>query len=117
MAAAPTSPPVRVVDDGGASAAVRLPLGGELAVELGSNRTTGYAWRLVSADPARLRLKSHRYRPSTGQGGAPRLGAGGTDVFTFEPVAAGGETLRFEYRRGEGGEPARTYRLAVTIVP
>ena len=113
---APAAPAVTVADDGGAGSSVRLPLGSDLEVELASNRTTGYTWHLANAHPARLSLKSHRYRPRAVAGAPVRLGAGGTEIFVFVPIAAGDETLRFEYRRGAAGEPGRIYRLAVTIV-
>jgi predicted secreted protein len=112
--AQPTPPAITVTADGSPGGSVELPLGRELEVALGANPSTGYTWRFVAANPQLLRLKSRRFQPGTT---APRPGAGGTDLFLFEAAAAGTEQLRFEYRRGQAGEPARTYDLRVTVAP
>jgi predicted secreted protein len=120
VAASSSAPTIKVIDDGSATASVWVPLAAELEVELGANPTTGYTWRLMTGDLSKLRFKSRRYRPigSGNTAGSPlRLGAGGVDVFAFVPVLAGTEHLRFEYRRGQAGEPARSYDLAVTVSP
>ena len=111
---------VKIVDDGSAAASLRVPLAAELEVELGANPTTGYTWRLITGDLSKLKLKSRQYRlADVGSPAGPplTLGAGGVEVFVFVPVVAGTEHLRFEYRRGQGGEPARSYDLAVTVSP
>ena len=110
-------PAIKVADDGTAGGSIELPLGRELHVELGANPTTGYTWRLDSADSPRLRLKSREYRRHAAPGAPARLGNGGIDRFVFETAAPGSERLHFEYRRGASGEPARTYDLTVTILP
>ena len=46
-----------------------------------------------------------------------RVGAGGIERFVFEAAAAGTERVHFEYRRGQTGEPGRTYDLTVTVLP
>jgi inhibitor of cysteine peptidase len=118
MAPAQASPPaLKVLDDGSPGGSVQLPLGRELEVELGTNPTTGYTWRLDLANSAGLRLKSRQYEASTSPAGPPRLGAGGIERFVFEATAPGVERLHFEYRRGSAGEPARTYDLTVTVLP
>ena len=109
-----SDPAIRVTDDGSAGGSVQLPLGRELEVSLGANPSTGYTWRLDAGDTPGLRLKSRRFQPATTM---PRPGAGGTDLFVFEAAAPGTEQLHFEYRRGQAGEPARTYDLRVTITP
>jgi inhibitor of cysteine peptidase len=109
-----SQPAIRVIDDGSAGGSVQLPLGRELEVELGANPSTGYTWRFAAADPSLLRLKSRRFQPGTTM---PRPGAGGMDLFLFEAAAPGTGQLHFEYRRGQAGEPARTYDLRVTVVP
>jgi predicted secreted protein len=112
--AQPSSPAIRVIDDGSAGGSVQLPLGRELEVELGANPSTGYTWRFNAGDPAPLRFKSRRFQPAAT---APLPGSGGKDLFLFEAAAPGTEQLHFEYRRGQTGAPARTYDLRVTVVP
>jgi predicted secreted protein len=116
--AQPSHTAITVADDGSASGSVQLPLGRELEVELGANPTTGYTWRL-DADKAAplLRLKSRRYQSGATAGSAPQYGAGGKDRFVFTAAGTGTAELRFEYRRGQAGEPARTFNLTVTIGP
>jgi predicted secreted protein len=109
-------PAITVIDDGSAAASIAVRRGQELELELGANPTTGYTWRLQIADANRLRLKSRVFERSE-SGAPPRPGAGGKERFVFETIDAGAERLHFEYRRGEGGEPARTYDLTVTVLP
>jgi predicted secreted protein len=109
-----SQPTIRVIDDGSAGGSVELPLGRQLEVELGANPSTGYTWRFNAGNPSPLRFKSHRFQPAAT---APLPGSGGKDLFLFEAAAPGAEQLHFEYRRGQAGEPARTYDLRVTVVP
>ncbi len=109
-------PTITVVDDGSGGASVEVPVGQEFELDLGANPTTGYTWRFQIADPNRLRLKS-RILVRSESGTPPRPGAGGKERFVFETVGAGAGRVHFEYRRGEGGEPARAYDLTVTVLP
>jgi predicted secreted protein len=109
-------PAVTIVDDGSGGASVEVPLGREFEVDLGANPTTGYTWRCDLANSGRVRLKSRGFQPSA-SGPPLRVGAGGTERFVFEAVAAGAERVHFEYRRGQTGPPARTYDLTVTVTP
>jgi predicted secreted protein len=108
-----SQPAIRVIDDGSAGGRVQLPLGRELEVELGANPSTGYTWRFNAGDPSPLRLRSRRFQPAAT---APLPGSGGKELFVFETAAPGTEQLHFEYRRGDAGQPARTYVLQVTVV-
>ncbi|TMJ57656.1 MAG: hypothetical protein E6G81_12190 [Alphaproteobacteria bacterium] len=107
---------ITIVDDGSSGAGVEVPLGREFELDLRANPTTGYTWRCDLADPGRVRLKSRRFEPS-GSGPPLRVGVGGTERFVFEATGTGTERLHFEYRRGETGEPARTYELTVIVHP
>ena len=110
-------PPSSVtVTSGAAAANVQVTLGRELEVKLAGNPSTGYTWRHPAAIPAGLVLKAQRFEGSAA-GQPVRPGAGGTQVFVFDAVAAGIERLHFEYRRGQTGAPLRTYDLTVTVVP
>ena len=115
MAQSP-QPAITVVDDGSGGGGVEVPVGQEFELDLGANPTTGYTWRFQMGDPNRLRLKSRVFERSA-SGAPPRPGAGGKERFVFEATAPGAERLHFEYRRGQAGEPARTYDLTVTVVP
>ena len=109
-----SQPAIRVIDDGSASGSVELPLGRELEVELGANPSTGYTWRFAAGNPSPLRFKSRRFQPAAT---VPLPGSAGKDLFAFEATTSGTEQLHFEYRRGQTGEPARSYDLRVTVVP
>ena len=106
----------RHLDDGSGGASVEVPPGREFELDLGSNPTTGYTWRCELARSGRVRLKSRRFE-SSASGTPPRIGVGGTERFVFEAAAVGTERVHFEYRRGQTGEPARTYDLTVTVLP
>jgi predicted secreted protein len=99
MALAQSPPPaVTVTGNGSGGAQARVGVGQELDNRLSANPTTGYVWR---------------YRPDP----PPLLGLGGVQVFTFEATAAGTVALRFEYRKGEAGEPVRSFGLDITVLP
>jgi predicted secreted protein len=104
------------VTGGDAAANTQVKLGRELAVKLAGNPSTGYTWRPPAAVAARLVLKA-QYFEGSAAGQPARPGAGGTQVFVFDAVAAGIERLHFEYRRGQTGSPLRTYDLTVTVTP
>jgi inhibitor of cysteine peptidase len=114
LAQSPSSA-ITIVDDGSGGASVEVPLGQEFELDLGANPTTGYTWRCDLASSGRVRLKSRYFQPSAS--GPLRVGAGGTERFVFEAAAAGTERVHFEYRRGQTGEPGRTYDLTVTVLP
>src|SRR5215212_7199184 len=72
-AESPTSTPI--------SASVGVPF----SITLDSNRTTGYSWALATQlDPNVVELLQNTYQRS----GGPRMGAGGTEIWTFEPLCA-----------------------------
>lgn len=92
--------------------AIALAPGDTLEVRLESNATTGFRWNL-DGDPApTLRLVSSEYlEPDT-----DLVGAGGTEVWTFEAVEAGEATLELAYYRPfEPGDVGGRFELGVTI--
>jgi predicted secreted protein len=107
---------ITIVDDGSSGASVEVPLGREFELDLGANPTTGYTWRCDLASAGRVRLKSRDFQPSA-SGPPLRVGVGGIERFVFETAAAGTERVHFEYRRGQAGDPGRTYDLTVTVLP
>lgn len=92
---------------------IALAPGEKLIVDLGSNPTTGYSWveKPANSDSAVLKLVKHeRVGPKQ-----PRIGAGGSQVWTFEALKAGTATLVFAYSRPwEGGEKG-TWTLKLTV--
>ena len=75
--------------------AIAATVGVPFSITLDSNPTTGYSWDLATAlDPNVVDLLHHSYQRS---GGA--MGAGGTEIWTFEPLCAGFTTIVLRYRR------------------
>jgi inhibitor of cysteine peptidase len=68
----------------------------QLTVALDANPTTGFQWQLAAPlDERVIKVVKHEYQgPDTS-----RMGAGGTDVWTFKAVGAGNTTIVLEYRR------------------
>jgi predicted secreted protein len=117
MALAQSPPPaVTVTGNGSGGAQARVRVGQELDIRLSANPTTGYVWRYRPDPPPLLRLGARRFEPSAPHT-PPLLGLGGVQVFTFEATAAGTVALRFEYRKGEAGEPVRSFGLDITVLP
>lgn len=87
--------------------------GGEFAISLESNPTTGYSWEIASPpDPEVVELLDAAYRPPE----TPRIGAGGRQVWTFRAAGSGETEIALEYLRPweEGVPPAR--RAVFTVV-
>ena len=68
-------------------------VGETFSIELDGNATTGYEWEPKLSDDT-LRLIERRYQPA-GAG----IGAGGKEIFTFEPMKSGRASVSFEYKR------------------
>jgi inhibitor of cysteine peptidase len=91
-----------------------LAVGDTLKISLGSNHTTPYRWTDVAKidDPAILSQASHQYlRPDT-----DRMGAPGTEVWTFKALKAGTTTIFMGYVGIVGGTaPTCTFTANVTV--
>lgn len=88
-----------------------------LVITLPSNPTTNFMWELSEPiDENLLALVESRFEPNTNTGEG-MFGAGGTEVWTFETLAAGETTIIMEYSRPwDGGEKAvETFEVTVTI--
>lgn len=73
-------------------ASVNVPF----SITLESNPTTGYSWELASRlDANVLELLHHSYQ----RGGSAGMGAGGSELWTFEPLCTGFTTIVLRYRR------------------
>jgi inhibitor of cysteine peptidase len=76
--------------------AIAATVGVPFSITLDSNPTTGYSWDLATPlDPNVVDLLHHSYQ----RAGGPRPGAGGTELWTFEPLCAGFTTIVLRYRR------------------
>lgn len=102
-----------VVTDKNSGQAIPIAVGQSLEVRLPSNPTTGYRWTAGTlSSTSSLRQKRAPAFVSSKSG---LLGAGGTQVFSYDAVAAGTAPLSFSYSRPwEHGPPAR--RIDFTVV-
>ena len=93
---------------------VTLSLGETLQIRLDSNPTTGYQWRRHVADAAVLRQVGEVMfvKPDD-----PMLGAGGTEVFTFQAIAPGRTMVKLVYLRPWEKDltPAATFSVTVVV--
>ncbi|UCB42864.1 MAG: protease inhibitor I42 family protein [Dehalococcoidales bacterium] len=96
---------------------IEAAAGKRLVITLESNPTTGFGWQLSEPiDEGLLALIESRYEPGeNAQQGM--VGAGGSEVWTFETLATGETTISMEYSRPwEGGEEAvETFEITVII--
>ncbi|HEY32953.1 MAG TPA: protease inhibitor I42 family protein [Dehalococcoidia bacterium] len=96
---------------------IEVAAGTLLVITLESNPTTGFGWQLSEPiDEGLIALIESRYQPceNAEQG---TVGAGGSEVWTFETLATGVATISMEYSRPwEGGEKAvQTFEITVII--
>jgi predicted secreted protein len=88
--------------------------GSRLRINLESNRSTGYQWRLARpVDQKVIKLVGSGYQ-------SPEVklpGAGGKEIWTFEAVAPGRTEIAMQYVRPweKGVPPARTARFSVVV--
>lgn len=108
-----SGPQAVVLGEVDAGRTVEMAVGQRLAVRLPSNATTGFQWVVADEGPL-TRIGEPVYEePQAGD----VVGAGGTQVFTFEASAGGTGELRLEYRRTwEKDVPAEdTWDVLVTV--
>jgi inhibitor of cysteine peptidase len=84
----------------------------DFVITLDSNPSTGYSWRLARPLPSMLKLQGKRYIPDKPQ----KIGSGGTEIWTFEPVRSGKVTIMFEYIRPWEKESQPVRRRSFSIV-
>jgi len=94
--------------------AVAVPVGGAFTIDLASNQTTGYSWRLAKAPnkAVLVSLGSTFAGPTEG-----RLGMGGVETWTFRAAGAGKVTIVLEYVRPweKGAKPEKTQAFTVSV--
>ena len=86
-----------------------------LVITLASNPATGFRWELAGPiDENLLALIETRYEPGA-DAEVGLVGAGGTEVWTFETLTDGETTITMEYSRPwDGGEKAvKTFEVTV----
>ena len=93
-----------------------ITVGQELRVELKSNATTGYSWKVASAADKILQdtVKSEYVADAHAEG---VVGAGGRQIWHFKGSAAGTQILKFEYRRPweKDVKPAQTATFEIVV--
>ena len=93
---------------------VSLPVGGQLAVRLPGNPTTGYTWEVQALDASILQqLGEPGY-----QSDQPQLvGSGGTLTLAFKALKPGTTRLLLVYRRPFEANvaPLKTFSVMVTV--
>lgn len=95
---------------------VVLAVGDRFTVRLRANATTGFSWEIEL--PAGLDVAEDRYEGPDDADDADVVGAGGTQVFLIEAVAAGAGAIELVYRQpfDEAGEPVETRTFHVEVV-
>ena len=90
-----------------------VEVGDKIRVELCSNPTTGSQWDYEMTVENVLREEDHDFEEP--EGDVP--GAAGTELWTFEAVAAGTTVVQMEYSQpSEGGLKSEwTYNVTVTV--
>ena len=92
-----------------------LQAGKGVTVILCSNQTTGFKWNEEAqiSDTSVLEQVKHEYMAPSGN----KVGAAGTEKFTFRALKQGTATVSLEYSRDwEGGEKAEwTCTLTITV--
>ena len=94
---------------------ITFTVGKGVTIMLCSNPTTGFQWAEEAqiSDPEVVEQVSHEYVAPTGD----KVGAAGTEKFSFKALKPGTTTVYLEYGRDwEGGEKAEwTCTLTITV--
>ncbi len=91
---------------------VNLAVGQTYSLDLDSNPTTGYGWKLASPTNGVFMLVTNTYEP--GKNAASVVGSGGVEHWTFKAVGKGRAELVLEYVRP--WKKKAVSRKAVTVV-
>ncbi len=111
-----SAPASLVLGESDAGKAVAVAKGGEVAVALAGNPTTGYTWALISGNDAVLKSAGEAVYEAA-KVPAGMVGSGGTYTFKFSAIAAGTATLKFGYARPweKDVAPAKTFTVSVVV--
>jgi len=99
------------------SSTIKVNVGEKFAISMDSNATTGYEWQLAKELDENIVKQVGDPQYIMEEGTEERVGAGGTEVWTFEGTGAGDATISFEYVRPweEEEEPAETKDFKVEV--
>ena len=94
-------------------ASTGMEVGHWLKVELESNATTGFEWKLLDVDATVLRSDGQEYIPPEDEA----LGAPGLAIWRFEAVGKGTTTIKLGYQKAfeEDAPPEKTFTLTVAV--
>ena len=98
--------------------AKEVAVGDQFSVTLDSNATTGFRWQLAAPlDESVVKLAASQYLAPTPSGGAPLVGAGGREIWTFQAIGAGKTTFSLQYTRPWETDvaPARVQNVEVAV--
>jgi len=103
-----------VLKDGDGGKWVRIRLTEPLSIELSSNPTTGFLWKIATIDDTMLRLEGQEtYIPDRVPPGI--VGSGGKTVFPFRLLRPGRTEIVFEYRRPFEKKPEPEKRIVFQL--
>lgn len=96
-----------------------VDLNQQFEIRVPSNPTTAYTWTIQSL-PKQLVLVKQAYEQSPdctrgSPGGMPRPGCGGSDVFLFEAVQTGTDTLVLRYGRVWEEQPDSLKKFIINV--
>lgn len=98
-----------------ADTTIKAQVGETFVIQLASNPTTGYQWKMTPKGDPGVNLESSKYVPDTQTGTATMVGMGGMENWTFSAVSAGTGTLVFDSIPPGKTTPAETVTFNVTV--
>src|SRR5688572_2556207 len=93
---------------------VSLSVGDDIVVRVPEMPSTGYAWTIITVDPA-LRLVESSFVPPAGNGSQPAPGSGGMRVIRMRAAAAGEAGAELMLKRPWESTPVETFTFRVTV--
>ena len=93
---------------------IHSKVGTSFTIILAANHTTGYSWRLAKPlDPDVLTQLNRTYSEDN----STRIGSGGRELWTFQPLRKGTTDIEFEYARPfeKDAAPVNTAKYTVEI--
>jgi len=103
--------PSEMVEDCEETNNIEISVGEEFSIALASNPSTGYSW-MVEVDEEFVEMTSQSFMPQSEQ-----VGAGGVEVFTFNPMIEGETEIKFSYLRPwESVQPLDIQVYSITII-
>ena len=94
---------------------IQAQVGETFVIQLASNPTTGYQWKMTPGGDAGVNLEGSKYVQDTQTGTATAVGVGGVENWTFSAVSAGTGTLVFDHLPPGKTTPAETVTFNVTV--